>query len=233
MLTKILGDDVVEGVGGQPQIGEGVARDRLISWTDPTMRHGRKSTAGRWKGAKIQLAEETETELITAVAVVAANDGDGKALLPLVDAVEATTQATVEQVTDDTAYGEAENRVGCLARGIDLVAPVGSGSDPLVAKDAFTLGKDGVSLTCPTGQTTTDWREVKDSQGRTVKQFTFARSVCAVCPLFERCVCSTTAGRSRCTTTKECCVPRGSVKRRLSFGSSIGSGRRSNARSPR
>jgi transposase len=196
LLTKILGDDVVKGADGQPQIGEGVARDRMMSWTDPTMRHGRKSAAGRWNGAKIQLAEEPETELITAVEVVDASAGDGKALLPLVDEVEATIQARVEQVTGDTASGDAENRVGCAARGIDLVAPVGKGGDPAVAKDAFTLGEEGASLTCPVGQTTTDWHEVKDPQGRTVKQFSFERSVCEACPLFARCVRSETKGRT-------------------------------------
>ena len=196
LLTKILGDDVVEGDDGQPQIGEGVARDRLISWTDPTMRHGRKSAAGRWNGAKIQVAEEPETELITAVEVVDASCGDGKALLSVVDEVEAATQARVEQVTGDTAYGEAENRVACLARGIDLVAPVGRGGDPTVAKDAFTLLEEGASLTCPVGQTTSEWHAVKDPQGRLVKQFTFARGVCEACPLFARCVRSETKGRS-------------------------------------
>jgi transposase len=196
MLTKILGDDVVEGADGQPRIGEGVARDRLISWTDPSMRHGRKSASGRWKGAKVQLVEEPARELITAVELVDASAGDGKALRALGDATEAATQAAVEQVIGDTAYGEAENRVACLARGIDRVAPVPSGGDPAVAKDAFTLSENGESLTCPGGQTTTDWREGKDSQGRTVKQFRFARQVCETCLLFERCVRSNTTGRT-------------------------------------
>jgi len=196
LLTKILGDDVVEGSEGQPQIGEGVARDRLISWTDPTMRHGRKSASGRWNGAKIQVAEDPETELILAVDVVDASRGDGKALLSLVEEAEASTQATVEQVMGDTAYGEAENRVACLERGIDLIAPVGSGGDPTVAKDAFTLGEEGASLTCPTGQTTTQWRLVTDPHGRAVKQFVFARNLCEACPLLARCVHSETKGRS-------------------------------------
>ena len=134
--------------------------------------------------------------MLTAVDVVDASAGDGKALLSLIDDVEGSTVGTVEQVLGDTAYGEAENRVGCDARGIDLVAPVGSGGDPLVAKDAFTLGEDGVSLTCPTGQVTTDWHAVRDAQGRTVKQFTFARNLCDACPLFARCVHSQTKGRS-------------------------------------
>jgi transposase len=196
LLTKILGDDVVIDAAGQPQIGEGVARDRLVSWTDPSMRHGRKSAAGRWNGAKVQVAEDPATELITAIAIVDASAGDGKSLLALVDDVQTHTGATVDQVIGDTAYGEAENRVACAERGIDLVAPVGTSGDPTVAKDAFTLGDDGERLQCPAGQTTTDWRAVKDPEGRAVKQFHFARQVCAACPLFARCVRSQTNGRS-------------------------------------
>jgi transposase len=196
LLTKILGDDLVGDGAGRPQIGEGVARDRMVSWTDPTMRHGRKSAAGRWNGAKIQVAEDPETELITAIEVVDASAGDGKGLRALLDDIAEHTGATVEQVIGDTAYGEADNRVACAEQGIDLVAPVPSGGDPAVAKDAFEVGADGVSLTCPQGHTTTQWHEVKDPQGRGVKQFLFARAICEACPLFRRCVRSRTSGRS-------------------------------------
>jgi transposase len=196
LLSKILGDDLVVDPEGRPQIGEGVARDRMISWTDPTMRHGRKSASGRWNGAKIQVAEEPVTELITAIEVVDASAGDGKSLLGLVDDVADHLGLPIVQSIGDTAYGEAENRVGCAARGIDLVAPVSTWGDPAVAKDAFEVGAGGYTLTCPTGQTTTDWEMVKDTREREVKKFTFARAVCEGCPLFERCVRSKTKGRS-------------------------------------
>ena len=47
LLTKILGDDIETGEDGEPKLGQGVARDRMISWTDPEMRHGRKSASQR------------------------------------------------------------------------------------------------------------------------------------------------------------------------------------------
>jgi transposase len=196
LLTKILGDDVVTGQGGAPELGEGVARDRIISWTDPQMRHGRKSAAGRWNGGKVQVATDAASELITAIEVEAANAGDGATLLPLVAATEAATEAVVEAVTADTAYGAMANQVACAEQGIDLVAPVPTSGDPAVGKEAFTLGADGASLTCPEGQTSMDWREVKDADGREVKQFHFARMICEACPLFARCVHSATNGRT-------------------------------------
>src|SRR5712692_3545071 len=136
LLTKILGDDVVTGPDGAPALGEGVARDRMIRWTDPQMRHGRKSAAGRWNGGKVEVATDVASELITAIAVDAANAGDGAALLPLVTATEAATEAVVEAVTADTAYGSMANRLACAERGIDLVAPVPTSGDPAVAKAA-------------------------------------------------------------------------------------------------
>lgn len=77
LLTKILGDDIQVGEDGEAKLGQGVARDRMISWTDPEMRHGRKSSSQRWDGDKIQVAEEPDAELITEIDVVDASAGDG------------------------------------------------------------------------------------------------------------------------------------------------------------
>ncbi len=195
MLTKMLGDDVVTGEDGQPKLGEGVARDRLISWTDPEMRHGRKSKASRWDGDKLQVAEEPESELITEVEVTDANAGDGDSLLPMVDSVEEHLDVKVERVTGDTAYGDVENRVGCAKRGIDLVSPVARPVDPEVDKSAFVLDEEKGTLRCPGGQTVGEPRLVKDEAGRLVRQFAFAREVCEGCRLFGRCVRSKVEGR--------------------------------------
>jgi transposase len=188
MLTKILGDDVVLGDDGEPKLGEGVARDRLISWTDPEMRHGRKSASSRWNGDKLHLAEEPDSELITEVEVSEASAGDGKSLIPLVASVEGHLGVKVERVLGDTAYGEAENRVECAKRGIDLVSPLGRPSDPDLDKSAFALDQEKGTLTCPGGQTVGEPRLVKDPQGRLVRQFVFPRAVCAACEYFARCV---------------------------------------------
>src|SRR3990172_1919338 len=223
LLTKILGDDVVVGEDGEAKLGEGVARDRIMSWTDPGMRHGRKSASSRWNGDKVQVAEEPESELIVGVGIVDANAGDGAGLLAMVDSVEAHAAVEVAGATGDTAYGGAENRVACAKREIDaslrsaqaLVSPLGRPRDPEVDKSAFAIS-EGVesdtpptnapevnapehevgeaidqvvaraSVTCPAGQTTSDYREVKDEVGRKVKQFVFGQQVCAGCPLFQR-----------------------------------------------
>jgi transposase len=196
LLTKILGDDVVNGEDGGPELGEGVARDRMISWTDPEMRHGRKSAHSRWNGDKIQVAEEPETELITEIDVTAAHAADGASLLPTVGRVEERLEAKVVQVIGDTAFGEVDNRVACRGRGIDLISPVATPEDPEVDKSAFRIDAEAGTLTCPGGHTVPVSREMKDRMGRKVKQFAFAREVCAACPLFSRCVHGKKGGRT-------------------------------------
>jgi transposase len=195
LLTKILGDDVVTGEDGKPELGEGVARDRMVSWTDPEMRHGRKSASSRWNGDKIAVAEEPETELITEIGVTDAHASDGARLLPMIDSVEEHLEVKVVEATGDTAYGGVDNRVACAKRGIDLVSPVATPQDPEVDKSAFQIDEVAGTLTCPGGETVAASREVKDAAGRPVKEFAFARETCLSCPLFERCVRSKIAGR--------------------------------------
>lgn len=97
LLTKIVTDDIDEGPPGEskrrshaeqkgeaettsssqdpdetdpgPRLRQGVARDRILSVVDPEMRWGHKSESQRWTGYKTHLAEEPESELITAIEV--------------------------------------------------------------------------------------------------------------------------------------------------------------------
>lgn len=196
LLTKILGDDVVSDAHGDPQIGRGVAADRVISLTDPDMRHGHKSEAKHFDGRKVQVVTDAASELVLAVEPSPANRTDGADLVTIIDAVERQAGVTVEQVLGDTSYGTADNRADCAARGIELVSPLPEARDPAVAKAAFTLELNVPRVTCPTGQTTTTVSRATDPQGRPVLRFHFLRAVCEACELFARCVRSQTDGRT-------------------------------------
>ena len=50
LLAKILSQDIEEDKNRKPKIRQGVAKDRIISTTDPEIRHGRKSSAGKFNG---------------------------------------------------------------------------------------------------------------------------------------------------------------------------------------
>ena len=196
LLTKILGDDLVTDEHGDPQIGRGVAPDRVMSLTDPEMRHGHKSAAKHFDGRKVQVAVDAGSELVLAVEPTPANRTDGADLLKVVDTVETQAGVTVERVLGDTSYGTADNRAACGTRGIELVSPLPEASDPTVAKAAFTLELDAPSATCPAGHTTTTVHTARDPQGRPVLRFHFPRAVCETCALFARCVQSKTEGRT-------------------------------------
>lgn len=196
LLTKILGDDLVTDEHGDPQIGRGVAPDRVMSLTDPEMRHGHKSAAKHFDGRKVQVAVDAGSELVLAVEPMPANRTDGADLLKVVDTVESQAGVTVERVLGDTSYGTADNRADCAERGIELLSPLPEASDPAVAKAAFTLDLDAPSATCPAGHTTTAVHPKHDEHGRPVLQFSFPRAVCETCALFARCVHSKTDGRT-------------------------------------
>jgi hypothetical protein len=196
LLTKILGDDLVTDEHGDPQIGQGVAADRVISLTDPEMRRGHKSEAKHFDGRKVQVATDAASELVLAIEPVPANRTDGAGLLAVVDTVEAQAGVTVKQVLGDTSYGTADNRAACAARGIELLSPLPEARDPAVAKAAFTLDLNVPRVTCPTGQTTTTVSRAYDPQGRPVLRFHFPRAGCEACDLFARCVHSKTDGRT-------------------------------------
>ena len=205
LLTKILGDDVVRAADGTAQIGEGTAPDRIISVTDPEMRHGHKSAAHSFNGFKVSIATDLDSELILDITDMPANAGDGQELVPTVQRVEEHGGVTVEQVLADGSYGSGANRAACAHypdHPIDLVSPLSQPHDPAVDKSAFQIDLAAQTATCPHGHTVTGVPR-HDAAGRAVLAFTFARADCAVCPLFARCVHSKTAGRTVRTTAYE------------------------------
>ena len=52
LLAEVVLQDVVD-TGQGPEIRDGVARDRVVSHSDPEMRHGRKSASRRFDGHKL------------------------------------------------------------------------------------------------------------------------------------------------------------------------------------
>ncbi len=198
LLTKILGDDVVTDEHGDPQLGEGTAPDRILSVTDPEMRYGHKSKAFRFEGFKVQVTTEPTSELIVDIADVPAPGSDGQHLSAMVERVEQQAGVEVERVIGDGAHGSGPNRAWCAEHHphpIDLVAPLAQPRDPAVHKSAFQIDLGTGQATCPQEQTVIGKAGPRE-QGRPTWLFYFQREVCAVCPLFARCVRSRTAGRT-------------------------------------
>src|SRR6266536_1242856 len=86
MLGAIVDQDVeIDPETGEPRIRRGVAAERIVSVTDPEMRHGRKSASRRFDGHKLHLIEEESTEIVLAVDVGPGNGSDGDHAAPLVE----------------------------------------------------------------------------------------------------------------------------------------------------
>ena len=198
LLTKILGDDLDEDERGNPKIGRGTAPDRIISITDTEMRHGRKSARQRFDGFKVSVATEPENELILDITDMQAPGSDGQQLMPTIERVEQHAGVEVERVIVDGAYNSGDNLAACVkhkGRGVDVVTSFSRPKDPEVAKSAFDIDLEGQTIICPQGHSVTG-KPGRDRKGRDILQFTFARPVCATCPLFEACVRSKISGRT-------------------------------------
>ena len=216
LLTKILGDDVVTDEHGDPQIGEGTAPDRIISLTEPEMRHGRKSSAQRFDGFKVVVSTEQSSELILDITDITAMGSDGAQLMPTLERVKAETQIVVERAIGDGAYGSGKNRAACASykpHSIDLVSPLAQPGDPEVDKSAFQIDLESQVATCPRGHQV-EGRTGSRCDGKPTLRFSFPRAICEACDLFERCVRSKQAGRTVSTHPYEAHLQRARQRQR-------------------
>jgi transposase len=198
LLVKIMGDDIEPDDQGHLQIAEGTAPDRIISITEPEMRHGRKSSAQRFDGFKAAVTTEQSSEMILDIQDMRAAGSDGQELMPTIERIEQNAGVTVARVIGDGAYGSGENRAACATRQdqpVDLIAPLARPADPDVDKSAFAIDLTTQTATCPQGHTVTG-QAGSPKLGLPTLRFTFPRATCEACPLFKRCVKSKTAGRT-------------------------------------
>jgi len=161
---------------------------------DPDMRHGRKSSSKRFDGHKAAIAVDAESQLITAVEVLAGNDADHTKALELVEASEENAGLEVEETIGDCAYGDGKTRQAFADAQRPLVARVARrGSRDQISKDAFEINLDEMSCTCPAGQVTRTvmgWAPGKKGDGQKPSRqvFVFDAEICASCALRPQCV---------------------------------------------
>ena len=189
LLAQVIDQDIEGDEGGDPQIRQGVAPDRVISHSDPEMRHGRKSASRRFDGHKVDVIGDEDSELILGVDVRAGNAGDGEGAVPLLEAVQGIDGVEVQTLLGDMAYSDGDVREAVESAGAELVAKVppvtNSGRFP---KTDFAVDTGAGTVTCPAGVTTSDAKKAKDHKGRPGLEFRFPNATCATCPLRDQCV---------------------------------------------
>ena len=193
LLQTVLGQDVEPDEAGGVRIRQGVAKDRVCSVTDPEMRHGHKTSSGRFDGHKGEIGMDRATELITHVETKAGNSTDGEHLAAVIAETEQAVEIEIERVTGDTAYGRPAIREDMSKRGTVLLAPVTAPHNRgLFTKDDFTIDLQAQSCICPAGQS---GRSIFTQEGQ-LAGFRFQAKTCADCPLRAQCTTSKKQGRT-------------------------------------
>ena len=201
LLGQLLLQDVERTEEG-PALKDGVRRDRVVSVHDPEMRHGHKSSSKRFDGHKAAVVVDTDTQLITAVAVLPGNASDNMDALELVEQSEANTASEVEEAIGDAAYGDGGTRQAFADAGRTLIARVpGRPNTARFPKQDFAIDLEAGACTCPAGNVTRTVRSAgtrTDRAGRShpLAVFHFDAAVCGGCPLRSQCVAAG-AGKGR------------------------------------
>lgn len=222
LVATVVGQDIEQvpaegpGDGGGPgmvfRIARKVAPDRLISTVDTQARHGHKTSARGFDGYKGHIAEDPDSEIITATAVTAGNSGDADVAAELVADIltgqgeQDSTPDTQASVYADAAYGAGELLAELETAGVDIKVKVQAAVAPRghFTKDAFTIDLQAATVTCPAGITVA----IRSSgHHRHAAQARFAQA-CATCLLREQCT-TAKAGRTITLSPHEAELARG------------------------
>jgi hypothetical protein len=208
LLALVAGQDVEQGEDGVFRIARRVAKDRIISTVDPQARHGHKSRHRTFDGYKTHLAADPDDELLTGVAVTAANTPDRDAVDELIAADDPTgdrdepDQAEADQavpdganggleIFGDSAYADAQTleRLGRAGHDVRAKVPPVRNRGGRLSKDEFSIDLDRGEATCPAGNTTPITPTRRGGGKASFGRF------CGSCPLRPRCT-TAKAGRS-------------------------------------
>jgi len=203
LLADLLVQDIDEAPedGEGPTIRRGTARDRIVSTTDPEMRHGHKSHSKGFDGYKAAVVAETGSGVIVATDVRAANVHDREGATELIAEAAERSGQEVAEVFGDTAYGDLDTRTALEALGAEVVAkaPPGTRKGMFDRRDFRVDRKRGVAH-CPAGKRSIRCESVKgDDPGW---RYVWSRRDCGPCPLRAQCTKSRVASRELQITQK-------------------------------
>lgn len=216
LLQSLLAQDLDDPGGDEgPRIRRGTERDRIISVTDPEMRHGHKSHSKSFDGYKASVVVDVESGVVLATDVRAANVADRDSSTDLVKAARKTAGVPIASVLGDTAYGDAKTRADLEGIGVEVIAkapPINS-KGGVFKRDLFKVDEDRGVARCPAKVTSIRRSRVRAGDGWT---YYFSRNDCGPCALREQCTTAQKAARTITVTeaSKELDVHRKAQKTR-------------------
>jgi transposase len=193
LLADLLQQDIDEepADGGGPALRDGTSRDRIVSTTDPEMRHGHKSHRKGFEGYKATVVAEVGQGVIVATDVRAANVADGAGASESIKQAAACAEQPIGRVFGDTAYGTIDVRrqlSGCAERIVAKAPPLPHRRGCFSIDDFLIDSRHGVAR-CPAGNRSI--RRDRIRQPHPGWRYVFSRTDCSACRL-----------RAQCTTGK-------------------------------
>jgi hypothetical protein len=168
---------------GGRRVLDGVAPDRITSLSDPSQRHGRKSTSKTFVGYKSHLATELEHGLVLAAAITPANRPEAEGLDLMRDDLFRMANDNISELHVDRAYVHAAYAVELRGQGVLFFSKPRSikGSGGLFDKTDFKFNWRSKTARCPADQ-------VVDIRVGAVARFD--ADTCNACPLRKKCTSS-------------------------------------------
>lgn len=171
------------------------AKGPRVSETDPEARVMKQADGGFAPSYNVQICTEASNKIIVAVETTqAGNDYDE--LAHGIDAVEANTGRTPEQMMVDGGYIKNGNIEEAAQRGIDLLGPVAEtnaeaslkkrGLSPEFYPDKFRYDETANTFTCPADKTMT-FQRTSQREGRREHQYRAQAADCQNCPFRDQC----------------------------------------------
>lgn len=185
LLMQDVDEDPADGAG--PQIRKGTRRDRIVSRTDPEMRHGHKSHSKGFEGFKASVVADVNDGVILATDIRAANVDDSSGARDLVEQASANAGKPVRRMFGDTAYGGIPTRRDLADAEIEVVAkapPLPRRKGCFSLNDFFVDAERGAAR-CPAGKRSIRRDEIRDPYPGW--RYVFSRKDCGPCPLRTQC----------------------------------------------
>ena len=185
-LRRILQQDFEpDPTTGQRRIRRGVAADRMPSFGDPEMRHGRKTRTKPFTGYKRHVLTLLDHDLIVDALVRAAHEPEHVTLAQLEPSVAA--HGPLAELAIDRGYLASARIAPLHAAGVTIRAKAWRSSNgDRFPKQAFTIDLPARRVTCPASQA------AAITPGAATVHF--PPTVCQPCA--QRAACTTARGRS-------------------------------------
>lgn len=186
-------------LGEMVRIRQGTAKDRILSVSDPEMRHGRKSAGKLFNGYKLSLTNDVKSGLILSFDILSGGAGDNEGAFELAIQAQENIGLEVKKAIGDCAFGDGETRKKFHDAGFDLSAKVpATRKGDLFPKSRFILDLTNMVAICDTGVTTTNWEYSRSRNGREpTPSFQFQAEDCNKCQHRDDCLRAVDKSRGR------------------------------------